>query len=360
MTLRLQLTWLAPDGRVLADAQLVALLDAIAVTGKLTEAAQRIDCSYRHAWDRLKEFARATGKPLVALSRGRGAQLTATGEELRQSWHALDAACQEQMLANATPHTDRLTELLGPVPGRDTQLRIAASHSFALTALTELLPECTGLTVELHNHGSCLSLELLARQQCDIAGFHLPLGELGRRLAPVVGRWLDPRRHRLLQLETREQGFILAPGDELPGIRDLAARRLRFVNRQPGAGSRLIFDLLLADAGISSTQIRGYTDEEHTHSAVAALIASGAADVGFGIETAARRFGLHFHPVVRERYFLVLPRSERGRSWLAAIQKTLCSVAFREELAPMPAIDLAGAGTVHEDFAVDELWVEPE
>ncbi|MCC6202175.1 MAG: helix-turn-helix transcriptional regulator [Gammaproteobacteria bacterium] len=356
MTLRLQLSWLANDGQVRADMELIALLDAVAATGKLTEAAQQIGCSYRHAWDRLKSISRATGKPPVVLTRGRGAQLTATGEELRQTWRRLDAACQDQLQALALPYVDRLAQLLERSATRETHLNIAASHSFVLVALANLLPECGGLTVDLHNHGSCRSLEMLARQQCDIAGFHLPLGPLGQRLTPVIGRCLDPRRHRLLELETRAQGFILGANVVLDDVRDLASRRLRFVNRQPGAGSRMILDLLLADAGIAPAWIRGYTDEEHTHTAVGALIASGAAEVGFGVETAARRFNLRFVPVVRERYFLVLPRSDRGRGWLTAIRTTLAATAFRDELARMPAVDIGAAGTLHEDFDLDMLW----
>lgn len=360
MTLQLQISWLAPDGEVRADAQLIALLDGIAATGKLTDAAQQIGCSYRHAWERLKSIGRITGKPLVLLARGRGAQLTAAGEELRQCWRMLDSLCQEQVQTLGMAYVERLEQLLERSSPRDTHMQIAASHSFVLAALANLLPECAGVTVELHNHGSCRSLEMLARQQCDVAGFHLPLGPLGQRLAPVVGRWVDPRRHRLLELETRAQGFIVGANVRLGNIRDLATRQLRFVNRQPGAGSRMIFDLLLEDAGIAATEIRGYTDEEHTHTAVAALIASGAAEVGFGIETAARRFNLRFLPSVRERYFLVLSRTERGRAWLAAIRATLAAPAFRAELERLPAVDASAAGTLHEDFDLDQLWRIPE
>jgi putative molybdopterin biosynthesis protein len=111
-----------------------------------------------------------------------------------------------------------------------------------------------------------------------------------------------------VRLVHREQGLIVAPGNPLglSGIDDLAGDGVRYVNRQRGAGTRVLLDHELARRGIAPEAISGYAREEHTHLAVAAAIAAGRADAGLGVMAAARAFGLGFVPVTREPYDLVL------------------------------------------------------
>jgi putative molybdopterin biosynthesis protein len=106
----------------------------------------------------------------------------------------------------------------------------------------------------------------------------------------------------------RDQGLIVAAGNPLglAGIDDLARAGVRYVNRQRGAGTRVLLDHELGRRGIAPAAISGYAREEHTHLAVAAAIAAGRADAGLGILAAARAFGLDFVPVTREPYDLVL------------------------------------------------------
>jgi molybdate-binding protein len=113
------------------------------------------------------------------------------------------------------------------------------------------------------------------------------------------------------------------------GLRDIAKRRLRFVNRQSGAGSRLFFDLLLADAGLKPSSIQGDHNEEYTHLAVAAMVAAGEADVGFGARAATKRFGLQFHREVREKYLLAVPREDLHRKPCALLQHVLGSTVVK-------------------------------
>jgi len=91
-------------------------------------------------------------------------------------------------------------------------------------------------------------------------------------------------------------------------LRDIGRRALRFVNRQKDSGTRIIFEELLKQASIDKRNIRGYHEEEFTHVAVAAMLASGAADAGFGIKAAASKFGLHFIPILEESYVLAIDR----------------------------------------------------
>jgi putative molybdopterin biosynthesis protein len=112
----------------------------------------------------------------------------------------------------------------------------------------------------------------------------------------------------VVRLVHREQGLIVAPGNPLglAGIEDLTREALRYVNRQRGAGTRVLLDHELERRGIVPEAVSGYAREEHTHLAVAAAVAAGRADAGMGVLAAARAFGLGFVPVTREPYDLVL------------------------------------------------------
>src|SRR5919107_1340248 len=140
------------------------------------------------------------------------------------------------------------------------------------------------------------------------AGSHLLDPATGAYTLPYVDRVLAGRDVAVVRLVHREQGLIVAPGNPLGlnGIDDLARDGLRYVNRQRGAGTRVLLDHELATRGIAAEAIPGYAREEHTHLAVAAAIAAGRADAGLGVLAAARAFGLGFVPVTREPYDLVL------------------------------------------------------
>lgn len=129
-------------------------------------------------------------------------------------------------------------------------------------------------------------------------------------------------------------------------IADLARPGLRFVNRQRGSGTRMLLDLLLADAGLTPQSIRGYESAEFTHAAVAALIASGMAAVGFGLETAARRFGLDFLPILKERYFFACEAAAIERPPLHLVLRLLRSAEFRAVVDALPGYDGGIPGTV--------------
>jgi putative molybdopterin biosynthesis protein len=112
----------------------------------------------------------------------------------------------------------------------------------------------------------------------------------------------------VVRLVHREQGLMVAPGNPLGlgGIEDLARPGVRYVNRQRGAGTRVLLDHILGQLGIAADSVTGYAREEPTHLAVAAAIASGRGDAGLGITAAARAFGLDFVPVTWEPYDLVV------------------------------------------------------
>ena len=132
----------------------------------------------------------------------------------------------------------------------------------------------------------------------------------------------------------------------MTGLDDLVRPGLRFVNRQHGSGTRVLLELLLADRRLDPSRITGFDSAEFTHAAVAAYVASGMADVSFGVETAARRFDLDFIPVCIERYFLACDQSVLATAPLQAVRAAMASPAFRAALAALPGYDGDLSGTL--------------
>src|SRR3954467_7945391 len=199
--------------------------------------------------------------------------------------------------------------LLRGVGAIDRTIVAVGSHDLVLDlAASELRAVDPGVTLASSNVGSLGGLVALRDGLCHVAGSHLldPAG--GEYTLPYVDRVLGGRDVAVVRLVHREQGLIVAAGNPLgiAGIEDLTGDGMRYVNRQRGAGTRVLLDYELGRRGIPADAVSGYEREEHTHLAVAAAIAAGRADAGLGIMAAARAFGLDFVPVTREPYDLVL------------------------------------------------------
>ena len=181
-----------------------------------------------------------------------------------------------------------------------------------------------------------------------MAGFHVPEASAGSAAFAPYRPLLATRGLRLVRFVNRRQGLIVARGNpkRLLALADLAAKGARFINRQPESGTRLAFDRLLAAANLRPAQIKGYEAEEFTHAAVAATVASGMADAGFGIEAAARQHGLDFVPLADERYFLAVRAAALARPALRVLIEEMKGPAFRARLATLQGYSAAGAGDV--------------
>jgi putative molybdopterin biosynthesis protein len=343
MQIKFQVRWLTGAGEL--DPALFLLLNHIRREGALTQAAQLSGYSYRHAWGLIKRWEKEFDVPLVKLERGRGrgARLTAFGERLLSTNRRLEEETAPQLESFASELNGSLSEFIRP--GRSPHLNLYASHGLAIEHFNQLL--CSELRVEtdFQTHGSLESLRLLNTGQCQLAGFHFPVGKLGREVLSHYRRWIDERRQDLLLVATRQQGIMTQTGNpkRINDLSDLTKRSVRFINRQKGSGTRTIFDQLLLDAGIRPARIAGYAAEEFTHFAVAAMVASGAADAGFGLQAAAARFHLHFIPVQQERYLLALDR-DLGSELRRDITKLLRSRKFKQPLNRLQGYDLKQAG----------------
>lgn len=335
-------------------ARVVELLVGVDEQGSLAAACAAQGVSYRHAWQLVREGEALFGQPLVRMTRGKGSLLTPLGERLVWAQRRVQARLAPVLDSLASEVGSELEKLLAAGAQR---LRIHASHGFAVQALAEGLAQA-GVAHELRYCGGAEALAALAAGQCDVAGFHVPLGRFEPTVLAHYRPWLAARSLRLVALATRRQGLMVAPGNPLhiDGVADLARPGVRFINRQPGSGTRVLLDLLLAEAGIAPAQLRGYEQAEFTHAAVAAFVASGMADAGLGVEVPARRFKLEFLPLEQERYFLLADERTLAAEPLQPLLALLGSDAFRAEVDRLPGYRARDTGRV---FTLDEAFAVP-
>ena len=353
MHITFDLRWLfGTDRPEEIDETLFELLEGVRAEGSLTRAAGSASVSYRHAWGLIRRWENRFHAPLLHMQRGRGrgARLTELAERLVLARQTLGREFSEKLdlaAANLGADLERFSR-----SGRPRTIRIAASHGMGIVHFAELMRQEAGLEVQVQTRGSVESLRLLARSECAAAGFHLPLGPLRKTVLPDYTRWLRGRPYQLLLVAHRQQGLITQQSNpkRISTIRDLTRRSVRFVNRQPESGTRVILDGLLDLEGIDPGRIRGYRTEEFTHTAVAAMVAGGAADAGFGIAAGAAEFKLRFVPVVEEEYFIALPTEASGLR--DAARRVLRSAAFRQRLRQVPGYDAARSGR---EFRLDDL-----
>jgi len=302
VSIRPQWTIARADGGALAE-RTVALLVSVAEHGSLLKACQAMAVSYRHAWQLIRQGEALLGAPLLNMERGKGSTLSPLAEKLVWADRRIAARLSPTLDSLASELQAEIDRVLTSVP---PLLRIHASHGFAIEALHEALG-AAGVVTELRYCGSSEAVASLDIGGCEIAGFHVPVGEFEAEAIAHYGQWLKPASQKLVYLATRRLGLMVANGDpkKVYGINDLARPELRFINRQPGSGTRFLLDLLLRKEGVAPARVHGYEQCELTHAAVAAYVASGMADVGFGVETPARHFKLDFVPIQTERYFLL-------------------------------------------------------
>jgi putative molybdopterin biosynthesis protein len=240
-------------------------------------------------------------------------------------------------------------ELLVPRPEAELTLVHVGSHDLALDLAGDLLRKRhPGRALASANVGSLAGLYALARGECHFAGTHLLDPSTGAYNTPYVKRACPELDVALVTLVEREQGFTVAPGNPkgIRSVADLGRPDVRIVNRQRGAGTRVLLDARLAQAGISADRVAGYEREEYTHMAAAVAVASGVADCALTIRAAAQALHLDFVPLEVERYDLALPRAELAAPHVAALLDTIRSPEFRAAAEALGGYSAARAGQV--------------
>jgi len=233
-----------------------------------------------------------------------------------------------------------LQEIILP-KSRKPAVIFSGSHDLALEKIAgHLRRHLTLLSLPV---GSLDGLVFLRQGLCQLSGAHL-LDPGGEYNTPYVRHLFPDRQVELVTLAHRTQGLLLAPGNprSIRDLDDLPRHGLRFVNRNPGSGTRLWLDRELRRRGIEPAHIRGYDREVRTHSEAASLIEAGEADSALGLQAAAGQHGLGFIPLFEERYDLVLPR-ENERA-LAPLLDYLQSAAFRTGLNSLMGYNPAHSG----------------
>jgi putative molybdopterin biosynthesis protein len=198
------------------------------------------------------------------------------------------------------------------------------------------------------NVGSQGGLVALQRGEAHLAGSHLLDTETGEYNLSFIRQYLPSQRVKVVALAGRQQGLIVLKGNPkgIRSLQDLTQAGVSFINRQRGAGTRLLLDYHLVLLGLESASIHGYNQEEYTHLAVAAAVASGRADCGLGIAAAAQALDLDFIPLFQERYDLVIPAQYYESQLLAPLLELLQEPAFRQEVAGLPGYDVSPMGVL--------------
>lgn len=225
------------------------------------------------------------------------------------------------------------------------------SHDISLDILAQFLASKNRRFASA-NVGSLGGLVALRRDEAHLAGSHLLDPETGEYNLSYIQEYLPGVAVRVVTLVDRDQGLIL-PKTNPKGVRtlqDIVRDDLRFVNRQRGAGTRVLLDFHLSKLGIDSESIKGYEQEEYTHLAVAASVASGRADCGLGIAAAAHALELDFIPLFQERYDLIIPRIYVDSELLTPLFDVLNNQKFKQMVASLPGYDILKTGKIIADL----------
>lgn len=238
-------------------------------------------------------------------------------------------------------------ELYRPETELRRNLLAAGSHDLIIDLLNTALKEKDpNVSLSSSHMGSMGGITAVGRGQAHFAGVHLFDPETGDYNRPYVDKMLPGTGTRLITLAYRMQGWIVAKGnpEQVKEICDLAKNKLSFINRQKGAGTRILFDYLLEKAGLSSSEIYGYDREEHTHLNVAASVTAGTAQVGLGILPAARAFDLDFIPLVEERYDLLMSEEFYNSPEANLLLSIITDSNFKNQVESLGGYSMRDAG----------------
>jgi putative molybdopterin biosynthesis protein len=203
-----------------------------------------------------------------------------------------------------------------------------------------------GIELVMASCSSLKALELLKRKQIHIAGSHLRDEATGESNLPAVRKLFPGRNVSVVNFAAWEEGIVVAQGNP-KGIRreeDLARNDLKLMNRETGAGSRLLLDSTLRRLGFKTSEVKGYDQIAYGHIPAAWHVHSGHADYCVATRAAARVFGLDFLPLISERFDLVIPKKHEGLAVTQILLDTLNRAAFQRELEMLGGYDTSQTG----------------
>ena len=226
-------------------------------------------------------------------------------------------------------------ELLRPLEEIRNAIMFTGSHDLTIDLLSSALKRVrTEMKIVSSHVGSMAGIMAIRKGEAHVAGIHLLDPETKQYNISYVRRLLAGQEVVLYPFLKRKQGWILPAGNplEIRNVRDLVEKGANFVNRQKGAGTRILFDMLLEEAGLEPERIAGYDREMFSHLAVAAEVNSDACGAGLGIYPAAKAMGLEFVPVSDEEYDLVMTRSFYESEQFKLLAEIIHSPAFKAQV----------------------------
>ena len=240
-------------------------------------------------------------------------------------------------------------ELLKPLAEIEKTIVITGSHDNTLDLLSDQIRQDNkDFSISSSHVGSMGGLMAIKKGVCHIAGAHLLDPEDGSYNISYINKYLNGTKVWLVNLVMRDQGLIIPKNNpkKIQGIKDLKREDLTFINRQSGAGTRILLDYKLNQLGINPDQIKGYENEEYTHMSVAVDVLSGRVDTGLGINAAAIALGLDFIPIITEEYDLVIPDRFYNTDKVQALLETIKTSRFKDRVQALGGYSTEKTGAV--------------
>lgn len=225
-------------------------------------------------------------------------------------------------------------ELLKPLEDIQSSIVCIGSHDLTIDLLSANMKRVYGTKIISAHVGSMAGIMAIRKGEAHVAGVHLLDPETSEYNLSYVRRYLAGQEVVLFPFLRRKQGWFLPSGNplQIENVQDIVKKNALFINRQKGAGTRILFDLLLNEAGMKQEEVSGYNREMFSHLSVAAEVKGNPRAVGLGIFPAARAMGLDFLPVAEENYDLLMTKSffesDKGKELISMIQ----SSQFIEEI----------------------------
>ena len=306
------------DGKSSVDLiWLSQLLRDIGRGSSLVVASKKSGTSYRGAWGKLNQVEDELGMPLITRTKGHGSQLTEFGIFFIQFIEDMQAG----HLKYGAQYQDLLLKEIKKIQKSESIRWKFFSSSDSV--IQKAAGEIKGL--ELKIAGSGESLEKLLNNEAHIAGYHVS----DPKSSKAIYQRLSKNNIEIYPVMKRTQGLIVKKGNPLQilSVEDLTGKKIRFINRQIGSGTRLLLDNLLIEDGVDPLEINGYLHEEFTHSAVANAILAGKADVGLGVKNIALENGLGFVPIKEEIFFIAMQKEMAAQSIFSKLIRRIRSIS---------------------------------
>ncbi len=254
------------------------------------------------------------------------------------------------------PEADGIVKRAGRASGRADLVVFAKEEAHkrlvlagcdpAAGLLTSIVQKISGVEIVSAAASSKLALTWLSEGKVHIAGSHLEDPTTGEFNLPFLRREFPGEDFRVVTFVRWEEGLVVGAGNpkSVRRIEDLARKNVRFVNREPGSGSRGLLDSLLEKAGVNAPRVRGYDQVAYGHLAAAYCVLTREADACLATRSAAQTFGLGFIPLHSERYDLVMRRKTADLPAVAAILDVLQRAALRRKLELLAGYDTSETG----------------